>query len=167
MVPGHRWRWALPELEVLPGATTMMSPVRTALGPRRPSRCPPGGPRRPGRFREITEAYEVLGHPARRERYDRARRQAGVGTDQASQAPAGSPPGPGPAQVCASPAVTGGPPVFLGTGPVTKPAPWFFVGPAQVGPSPRLGRRRRLHPKTSPALWARLLSDLFEPRWRY
>ena len=168
MVPGqHGGDGLYLKLEVLPSAShdDVARAYRRLAHDAHPD-AHPEDPDAPGRFREITEAYEVLGHPARREQYDRARRQAGVGTHQASQSPAGSPPGPGPAQVCASPAVTGGPPVFLGTGPVTKPAPWFSVGPAQVGPSPS-GPPTSLTPEDVAALWARLLSDLFEPRWRY
>ena len=80
----------------------------------------PQDPDAPRRFREITEAYEVLGHPASRQRYDHARRPAGVGTGGASEAPGESPGRPGAAQVHASRIVTGGPTVFLGAAPVNS-----------------------------------------------
>ena len=126
----------------------------------------PRDPDAPRRFREITEAYEVLGNPDRREQYDRARRLAGAGTDRASQAPAESPPRPGPAQIFASPPATGGPLVFLGTGTVTKPTPGLFVGPVQVRPGPSGPPPSRTQEDVAAALLARLLSDLVEPRWR-
>jgi curved DNA-binding protein CbpA len=126
----------------------------------------PGDPDAPRRFREITEAYEVLGDSARRERYDRARRPALLGTGTTCRAPAERSPGPGLAQVFASPPVTGGLPVFLGTGPATNPGPGLSVGAVEVRPS---GYR----PPTLPAqedvmavLLARLLSDIVEPWWR-
>ena len=126
----------------------------------------PGDPDAPRRFREITEAYEVLGNPDRRERYDRARRRAGAGTDRASQAPAESPLRPGPAQIFASPPATGGPLVLLGTGPVTKPTPGLSVGPVQVGPGPCGPPTSLTQEEVAAAQLARLLSDIFEPRWR-
>ena len=124
----------------------------------------PGDPDAPRRFREITEAYEVLANPDRRERYDRARRLAGVGTNRTSQTPAESPSRRGPSQIFASAPPTGGPPVFLGTGPITKPAPGLSVAPVQVGPGgpPTSLTQQEL----AAAQLARLLSDIFEPRWR-
>ena len=108
-------------LEVLPGAShdEIARAYRRLAHEAHPD-AHPGDPDAAARFREITEAYEVLGHPDRRERYDRARRQAGVGTDGTSPAPAESSPRPGPAQVFASPPEASGPPVFLGTGPVIE-----------------------------------------------
>ena len=73
-------------LEVLPGAShdEIARAYRRLAHDAHPD-AHPGDPDAPRRFREITEAYEVLGNPDRRERYDRARRLAGVGTDRASQ----------------------------------------------------------------------------------
>ena len=154
-------------LEVLPGAShdEIARAYRRLAHDAHPD-AHPGDPDAPRRFREITEAYEVLANPDRRERYDRARRLAGVGTNRASQAPAESPSRPGPAQIFASPPATGGPPVFLGTGPVTKPAPGLSVGPVQVGPSPSGPPTSLTQEDVAAALLARLLSDIFEPRWR-
>ena len=126
----------------------------------------PGEADAAARFREITEAYEVLGHPHRRERYDRARRQAGVGTDRTPPAPAESSPRPGRAQVFASPPEASGPPVFLGTGPVIESGPALSIGPVHVcssWPGPPMS----VTPEgVRMALWAQLLSDMFEPRRR-
>jgi curved DNA-binding protein CbpA len=124
----------------------------------------PGDPDAPRRFREITEAYEVLGDPARRERYDRARDQARVAMSETSRVRAGSPSAP--AQVFAPPLAAGGPSVFLGTGPVSEPGPALSVGPVHVRPS-RPGPPVAVTPEDArAALWAQLLSEMFEPRRR-
>ncbi len=77
-------------LEVLPGAShdEIARAYRRLAHDAHPD-AHPGDPDATRRFREITEAYEVLGNPDRRKRYDRARRQVGVGTNRASPAPAG------------------------------------------------------------------------------
>ncbi len=123
-------------LEVLPGAShdEIARAYRRLAHDAHPD-SHPGDPDAARRFREITEAYEVLGNPDRRKRYDLARRQVSVSTNRASPGPDESSPAPGPAQVFASPTVTGGPPVFLGTAPVTNPAFQLSGGPVQVGPS--------------------------------
>jgi molecular chaperone DnaJ len=126
----------------------------------------PQDPDAPRRFREITEAYEVLGHPASRQRYDRARRQAGVGAGGASEAPGESPSRPEAAQVFASRFVTGGPIVFLGGEPVNRPTPGLFVGPVQVRPTPSGPPTSLTDGDVAAALLARLLSHMFEPRCR-
>ena len=91
-------------LEVLPGAShdEIARAYRRLAHDAHPD-AHPGDPDAPARFRDITEAYEVLGNPDRRERYDRARRQAAVGTNRAAQAPAETPSRPGPAQAFAPP----------------------------------------------------------------
>ena len=126
----------------------------------------PQDPDAPRRFREITEAYEVLGHPASRQRYDRARRSAGVGTGGASEAPGESPSRPESAQVYASRIVTGGPTVFLGGAPVNRPTPGLHVGPVEVRPTLSGPPTSPSHENVGAALLARLLSDMFEPRCR-
>lgn len=152
-------------LEVLPGASQdeVARAYRRLAHDAHPD-AHPGDPDAPRRFREITEAYEVLGDPARRERYDHARDQAHVAVVETSRACAGSPSAPG--QVFASPPAAGGPPVFLGTGPVIEPRPALSVGQVRV-------RLSRLEAPTSvtpedvrSALWAQLLSIMFEPRRR-
>jgi len=120
----------------------------------------PEDPDAPRRFREITEAYEVLGNPDRRERYDRAQRQA-----RASPPPAGRPTKPRPAASFPAPAAAGGPPVFLGTGPVARPAPGLSVGPVQVGPSPPAAVPVGLEDAAT-AVMAQLLADIVRARRR-
>jgi DnaJ domain len=119
----------------------------------------PGDPDAPRRFREITEAYEVLGNPDRRERYDRAQRQA-----RACPPPTGRPTKPPPAAFFSAPTAAGGPPVFLGTLAPAGLAPGLSIGPVQVAPSPpavvRLGQE-----DAATALMARLLADILEARW--
>jgi curved DNA-binding protein CbpA len=152
-------------LEVLPGASQEeVARAYRRLAHHAHPDAHPGDPDAPRRFREITEAFEVLGDPVRRERYDRGRDQAGVAMSETSRVRAGSPAAP--AQVFAPPPAAGGPPVFLGTGPVSGPGPALSVGPVQVRPT-------RPGPPTSvtsedvrAALWAQLLSELFEPRRR-
>jgi curved DNA-binding protein CbpA len=126
----------------------------------------PQDPDAPRRFRDITEAYEVLGHPASRRRYEGARRPAGVGTGGASEAPGESPGRPGVAQVHASRTVTGGPAVLLGAAPVHRPRPGLFVGPVEVRPAPSSPPTPPTGEDIGAALLARLLSDMFEPRYR-
>ncbi len=154
-------------LEVLPGAShdEIARAYRRLAHDAHPD-AHPGDPDAPRRFREITEAYEVLANPDRRERYDRARGRAGGGTNRAPQAPAESPLRRGPAQIFASAPPTGGPPVLLGTGPVTKPAPGLSVGPVHVGPGPCGPPTSLAQQELAAAQLARLLSDIFEPRWR-
>jgi len=153
-------------LEVLPGA----SPDEVARAYRRLAHdahpdAHPGDPDAPRRFREITEAYEVLGDPARRARYDRARDRARVAMSQASGVRAGSP-WAAPAPVFAPPPAAGGPPVFLGTGPVIEPGPALSVGPVHAGSSRPEAPTSVTPEDVGTALWAQLLSDLFEPRRR-
>jgi len=155
-------------LEVLPGAShdEIARAYRRLAHDAHPDGRP-GDPDAPRRFREITEAYEVLGNPDRRKRYDRARRQGGVGTNRPSPARGTSSPAPGSTQISASPTVTGGPPVFLGTEPVSNPSFQLSVGPLQVGPSALGPPRSFTQEEVAAALLARLLSDMFEPRWHY
>ena len=78
-------------LEVLPGAShdEVAHAYRRLAHDAHPD-AHPGDPDAPRRFREITEAFEVLGNPARRALYDRARDQARVATDRGLS---GTPPG--------------------------------------------------------------------------
>jgi curved DNA-binding protein CbpA len=151
-------------LAVLPGA----SPDEVARAYRRLAHdahpdAHPGDPDAPRRFREITEAYEVLGDPARRARYDRGHDQARV--TETSRAPAGSPSG-APGQVFAPPPAAGGPPVFLGLGPVSTPGSTLAVGPVHVRSSRPEAPTPVTPEEVRTALRAQLLSDLFEPRRR-
>ena len=84
------------------------------------------------RFREITEAYEVLGNP------DQARAirpSPQAGSAWALTGPLtgllGHSTRPAPTRF-ASPTLTGGPPVFLGAEPVTDPSSQLSVGPVHV-----------------------------------
>ncbi len=151
-------------LEVLPGA----SHDEIARAYRRLARdahpdAHPGEPDAARRFREITEAYEVLGSPDRRERYDRARRQAGAGTNWLSPVlgttfnrPGRRSPG------TTSPSATGGPLVVLGTGAAAPPAQ-LTVGPVQVEASATGPPTSFSQEDFAAALLARLLSDVFGP----
>ena len=125
----------------------------------------PGDPDAARRFREITEAYEVLGNPEKREQYDRTRRQPGARPNWACPPPRERPPKPRATAVFPTPAATGGPPVFLGTGPATGRGPELYVGPVQVvpGPSPAAPVSRE---DVATALLAELLADIFGTRWR-
>jgi hypothetical protein len=123
----------------------------------------PGDPDAPRRFREITEAFEVLGDPARRERYDSARGQAHVALSETSRLPAGSPSA-APTQVPAPPPAAGGPPVFLGTGPVITPGATLSVSPVYVQPA-RPGPPTSVAPEdVTEALGAQLLAKVVERR---
>jgi curved DNA-binding protein CbpA len=127
----------------------------------------PGDPDATRRFREITEAYEVLGNPDRRERYDRAHRQAGTGTNWLSAALGATSNRPGRAPGTTSPTATGGPLVFLVTKPPTGPPAQLTVGPVQVEASATRPPTSFSREDFAAALLARLLSDVFGPRWRY
>jgi curved DNA-binding protein CbpA len=154
-------------LEVLPGAShdEIARAYRRLAHDAHPD-AHPQDPDAPRRFREITEAYEVLGHPASRQRYDRACWPAGVGTGRVSEAPGESSSRPEAAQVHASRTVTGGPTVFLGAAPVNRPKPGLFVGPVEVRPAPSGPPTPPTGEDVGAALLARLLADMFEPRCR-
>ena len=89
----------------------------------------PDDPEAPRRFREITEAYEVLADPARRQAYDRSRvlgsvaahRQAPTATDTRDS----------------SPVFLGGPRVRL------TPGEPLWAGPVQLGNQARVGASSR------------------------
>jgi curved DNA-binding protein CbpA len=152
-------------LEVLPGASQdeVARAYRRLAHDTHPD-AHPGDPDAPGRFREITEAFEVLGDPARRARYDRGHDQARVTETSRVRTASSSAP---PPQVSAPPPPPAGdPPVFLGTGPISRPGTMLSVGPVHVRPS-RLGAPTPVTAEdVSAALWAQLLSDLFEPKRR-
>jgi curved DNA-binding protein CbpA len=155
-------------LEVLPGAShaDITRAYRHLAHDAHPD-AHPEDPDAPRRFREITEAYEVLGDPDRREQYDRARRQAGTGNRRPYPAPGPSSSAPGRTPVSAAPTATGGPLVFLGTRPLTGPPAQLSVGPVQfVGPSATGPPNSVSQENVAAALLARLLSEVFEPRWR-
>jgi curved DNA-binding protein CbpA len=155
-------------LEVLPGAShdEIARAYRRLAHDAHPD-AHPGDPDAARRFREITEAYEVLGDPDRRERYDRARHLAGPGTDWRSAAPGPTSSRPGRAPTSTSPTVTGGPLVFLGTRPVTSPSAQLSVGPVEVEARATRPAASLIEEDFAAALLARLLSDVFWPRWRY
>ncbi|HTT90343.1 MAG TPA: DnaJ domain-containing protein [Acidimicrobiales bacterium] len=156
-------------LEVLPGASQdeVARAYRRLAHDAHPD-AHPGDPDAPRRFREITEAFEVLGDPARRARYDRGHDQ---GHDQdrvtgTSRVRPGNPSAAPPEVFAPPPPPAGGPPVFLGTGPVSRPGATLSVGPVHVRPT-RPGPPASVTPEeVRAALWAQLLSDLFEPRRR-
>jgi curved DNA-binding protein CbpA len=152
-------------LEVLPGATQdeVARAYRRLAHDAHPD-AHPGDPDAPRRFREITEAFEVLGDPARRARYDAGHDPARV-TETFRVRP-GSPSAAPPQVFAPPPPPAGGPPVFLGTGPVSRPGATLSVGPVHVRPA-RPGPPTSVTPEdVRAALWAQLLSDLFEPRRR-
>jgi curved DNA-binding protein CbpA len=152
-------------LEVLPGASQdeVARAYRRLAHDAHPD-AHPGDPDAPRRFREITEAFEVLGDPARRARYDRGHDQARE--TETSRVRPGSPSAAPPQVFAPPPPPAGGPPVFLGTGPVSRPGATLSVGPVHVRPT-RPGPPASVTPEdVRAALWAQLLSDLFEPRRR-
>ena len=133
----------------------------------------PDDPDASRRFRELTEAYEVLGNPARRARYDTdqawgggvaARPPSSPDLAKASRARAGGlPVAPGPGPLVGSPGP--GAPVFIGTGHGPTPSAWLSVGPVQVAaPSPGAATALGQHGFASPAGW--LLSELLAP-WEW
>jgi molecular chaperone DnaJ len=155
-------------LEVLPGAShaEIARAYRRLAHDAHPD-AHPEDPDAARRFREITEAYEVLGDPGRREQYDRARRQAGTGNDRPHPAPGDSSSAPGRTRVPAPPTATGGPLVFLGAGPLTGPVAQLAVGPVQVGGPGATGPPWSFSQEdVAAALLARLLSEVFERRQR-
>jgi len=125
----------------------------------------PGDPDAARRFREITEAYEVLGDPDRRQQYDQGRRQTRTGTEWPSPAP-GRTSGPGHAPGHASPIASGGPLVFLGTGPVMGPYAQLSVGPVQVETSTTRPPPTFSQEGFADALLFRILADFVRARWR-
>jgi curved DNA-binding protein CbpA len=154
-------------LEVVPGAShdEIARAYRRLAHEAHPD-AHPGDPDAARRFREITEAYEVLGNPDRRERYDRAHPLAGTATDWPSTTPGPTSSKPGCAPVYTSPTATGGPIVFLGTGPVPGPPAQLSVGPVRVQASATRPAASLSDEDFAKALLARLLSDVFGPRWR-
>jgi curved DNA-binding protein CbpA len=154
-------------LEVVPGAShdEIARAYRRLAHDAHPD-ARPGDPDAARRFREITEAYEVLGDPDRRQQYDQGRRQARTGSEWPSPAPGRTSSGPGRAPVSTPPTVTGGPLVFLGTGPRTGPYAQLLVGPVQVEASATRPPTAFSQDDFVDTLLARLLSDLFGPRWR-
>jgi hypothetical protein len=133
----------------------------------------PDDPDASRRFREITEAYEVLGNPARRARYD-ADQTGGrsvTGRPPSTRNPAEpSPAGAGTFRLAptASP-LSGRPgphaPVFIGTGNRPAPSALFWAGPVHVEGPPQ-GAASALGQEDVASAAVRLLSELFAP-WRW
>jgi curved DNA-binding protein CbpA len=85
------------------------------------------------RFREITEAYEILSDPARRARYDR-NRQPTPTSDLRPPRPAAKP---GRIRVVPvyAPVRPEGQPVFVGLGPFSTGSPPLIAGPVHIASS--------------------------------
>jgi curved DNA-binding protein CbpA len=154
-------------LEVLPGAShdEIARAYRRLAHDAHPD-AHPGDPDASRRFREITEAYEVLGHPEKRDRYDRVRLHARSNATHPFPAPDTSWAVPGRRQVCGL-ATASGPVVFLGTQALTRPSAQLLAGPVQIGCSSLGPPRPTTQEDVAAALLARLLYEMFEPRWRY
>ena len=128
----------------------------------------PGDPDAARRFRVITEAYEVLGSPDRRARYDSVRSHCEAGLTPSAERLRPTPP-----PSSSSRPVSGGPAVFLGTGPATGLPQWLSAGPVQGGPmrhppapplGEALGEALGEEGDVAAALLRRLLTDIFEAR---
>lgn len=104
----------------------------------------PDEPEASQRFRELTEAYEVLSDPRRRASYDRTR------------------PAPRATSTGQAPATTAAPPVVIGLGPARVPRGCAFgVGPVHVTPE-------ATRPGTGPAVYSdvvRLLDEVLSSVW--
>jgi curved DNA-binding protein CbpA len=150
-------------LEVLPGAShdEVAHAYRRLAHDAHPD-AQPGDPDAARRFREITEAFEVLGNPARRALYDRGRDQARV--TEASSVRPGDPQAPPVQAFAPPPPLAGGPPVFLGTGPVITAGATLSVSPVHVQPA-RPGPPTSVAPEdVRDALREQLLAKLVERR---
>ncbi len=124
------------------------------------------------RFREVTEAYEVLGDPARRARYDATGPSGGnvaehpSSTHKVAEAPGAAGTGtPGPASPAAPPSAGPGPPVFIGERYPRVPPGQFRAGavPVEV---PRQEEASGAGQGDLARRVARLLSELLAPWWR-
>lgn len=121
------------------------------------------------RFREITEAYEILGDPARRARYDsdqprgpEAYRQPS-GTPKATEPPIAAKTGNVGTPSAANPWLAGSP-VFIGTG--YRQAGPLWAGPVHVeAPREEASGADQLDDLARPV--ARFLSELLAPWWWY
>jgi hypothetical protein len=152
-------------LEVLPGAShgEVAHAYRRLAHDAHPD-AQPGDPDAARRFREITEAFEVLGNPARRALYDRGRDQARV--TAASSVRPGNPLAPRAQAFVPPPPPAGGPPVFLGTGPVITPGATLSVSPVHVQPA-RPGPPTSVPPEeVREAPGAQLLAKVVDQRRR-
>ena len=150
-------------LEVLPGASQdeVARAYRRLAHDAHPD-AHPGDPDAPRRFREITEAFEVLGDPAGvsfttaaaiRLAWPRPPRYR-PGSPLAARTQTFAPP----------PPPAGGPPVFLGTGPVITPGATLSVSPVHVQPA-RPGPPTSVAPQdVTEALGAQLLAKVVERR---
>jgi curved DNA-binding protein CbpA len=106
----------------------------------------PDDPDASRRFRELTEAYDMLADPVRRAGYDRARASV-----------------PAQAEARRIP-IAFGPPIVPGTRPQVGGPP-LWAGPVQVDPGPRV---RPSGPAAGPEpidVLVAFLSRLFEERW--
>jgi curved DNA-binding protein CbpA len=118
-------------LEVGPGAShdeIVRAYRRLALGAH--PDVHPEDPEASVRFREIAEAYEVLGDPARREAYDAIAPIPHSIRVRHRQSAGGSDGGPTTAKIRATPPIS-----VLGGNEPTRDIP-LRVGPVHVGPSP-------------------------------
>ena len=82
------------------------------------------------RFREITEAYEILSDPARRARYDRNRQPPPTSRSPRPPAPPRTPPHRGDAHT--RPGSTREPALFIGLGPFRTGSAPLIAGPVHV-----------------------------------
>lgn len=126
---------------------------RLALGAHPDAR--PEDPDAAGRFREITEAYEVLADPERRAAYDRRARGARIQVAVADRA----------ARVAGRAHTAGRPyedgrPVVESRPPSVTPSGSLRVGPVEVGPARGTGEANAWRSPTTPPTSA---TDVF---WR-
>ena len=118
------------------------------------------------RFREITEAYEVLGDPTRRASYDAAERRRSIAshltvTKEAGEASRPARPGT-PGQGPPIRPLVAGAPVFVGARQHPVPLGQLWAGPVRVeGPDEGASDLRGQIPQTA----ARLVAALLEAWW--
>jgi curved DNA-binding protein CbpA len=123
----------------------------------------PDDPDASRRFREITEAYEILGDPARRERYDRLRQPLARDHPQSAGAAADHNTNP-PRRAPSSGQTVASPPVVIGLGPLPTGSAPLIAGPVHIA-SPSNPRGVWEVPISSSDL-AQLVAALLRPgRW--
>jgi curved DNA-binding protein CbpA len=151
-------------LEVTPGASRreIVSAYRRLVHGAHPDALPddPGAAQR---FREITEAYDVLSDPLRRASYDRSR--AGARLEVARPTEVGESPSdrPGDHRIRPEPDSQG-----IDLPPMRPTAVPLWAGPVHVEPGSWSMPTTPSHPLTDPvAEIASLLSDFLESWWMY